>query len=96
MGNKMDEYVEKLKDKIGDWNIEIDKLQAKGDQAKADVRKKYAKQIKELKAKRKELEGKVGQLRKAGEGAWEDMKAGADIALKVLGEAVKSAKSRFK
>ena len=95
MGEKRDEYVEKFKKSIDGWNDDIDKLEAQAGKAKADVRAQLDKQIAELKTKRQDLQRKMSEMHKASEGAWEDVKAGADIALKALGEAVSSAKSRF-
>ena len=96
MGEKRDEYVEKLKSKIDDWNRDIDKLQAKADQMAADTRVKYQKQIADLKAKQKEVKDNMDKLQKAGAEAWVDLKAGMNSAWKALGESVKSAKSKFK
>jgi len=95
MGEKRDAYVEKMKAKIDEWNTEIDQFQVKAGQAKADIQIQYEKQIEELKAKRQELQGKIEELQKAGETAWEDMKLGLDAAWHSMGESVKSAKSRF-
>jgi hypothetical protein len=38
---------------------------------------------------------KLASLRNAGEGAWEDLKAGVDMAKDAIGEALESARSRF-
>ncbi len=38
MGEKRDAYVQKLKGKLDEWNTEIDKLQAKSEQIKADAK----------------------------------------------------------
>jgi uncharacterized coiled-coil DUF342 family protein len=96
MGNKRNEYVQKLKGKIEEWNSDFDQLENKADEAKAEIRTKFQKEVQDLKTKRKELNEKIGVLRKSGEVAWEDVKVGADIAYQALGEALKSAKSRFK
>jgi hypothetical protein len=39
---------------------------------------------------------KLGELKRAGEDAWEDIKSGMDLAWESLGDAMKSARSRFK
>jgi hypothetical protein len=96
MGEKREVYVEKLKAKIDEWNTEIGKLEVKANQVKVDARAKYQKQVGELKKKQGEVEVKVRELKKAGDGAWQDMKVGVDVAWKALGESVKAAKSRFK
>jgi len=96
VNEKRDVYVRKLKSNIDKWNSEIDKLQIKADQAKAETKVKFRKQIADLKVKRRELEGEMADLRKAGEAAWQDVKSGVDVVKVVLGESIKSAKSRFK
>lgn len=96
MSEKRDAYVEKLKAKLDEWNADIDVLQARADQAKTDAQLRYRRQIEGLRAKSKDAEAKISELRVAGGDAWEDLKAGANIAWTALGEAVTSAKARFK
>ncbi len=96
MGTKRDAYVEKLKKHIDEWNAQIDALQAKANQAKADAQVELNKQIAEIKAKRQALEGKMTDLKNAADEAWEDVKKGVDVARQILGQAINSAKDRFK
>jgi hypothetical protein len=49
-----------------------------------------------LKSKRDEVEKKVSEISRSGENAWEDLKAGVDLAWEAMSEAIKSATSRFK
>ncbi|MCR4298275.1 MAG: coiled coil domain-containing protein [Gallionella sp.] len=90
-----DEYVRKMHSKLDHWNAEIDKLATKASQSKAAIHAEYNKQIEELRSKRNEARNKLERLQDAGEGAWEDMKAGVDMAWDAIGEAIDSAKSRF-
>lgn len=94
--SQKDLYVQKLHAKLDEWNAEIDKLKAKVDQAEAESRVEYRNQIKYLQQKRREAEKKMADLQNAGEGAWEDLKAGAQLAWEAMEEAVKSARSKFK
>ncbi len=89
-------YVQKLHAKIDEWNAEIDKLKAKAEQAEADARADYNEEVKNLKSKRRQTEKKLSEVREAGEGAWEDLKAGTQSAMDAMEAALKSAKSRFK
>ncbi len=91
-----DAYVKKMHAKLDEWNAEIDKLKAKADQAEAESRIEYQKQIEDLQDKRREAERKMSQVKKAGEGAWEDLKSGVQDAWDAMDEAVKSARSKFK
>ena len=91
-----DEYVRKMHSKLDHWNTEIDNLAAKAAQSKAEVSAEYHKHIDELRAKRDEAKNSLERLQGAGEGAWEDMKTGLEMAWTAIGEAIDSAKSRFK
>ena len=93
---RKDEYVQKLHAKLDEWSAEIDKLKAKADKAEAESRIEYQNQIKNLQQRRREADKKLDELRSAGEGAWEDLKAGAELAWGAMEEAVKSARSKFK
>lgn len=95
MKNK-EAYIQKLHTKIDEWNADINRLKAKADQVEADSKIEYEKQIQALKSKRDEIEKKVSEISRAGENAWEDLKAGVDLAWEAMSEAIKSATSRFK
>jgi uncharacterized coiled-coil DUF342 family protein len=95
MKNK-EAYIQKLHAKIDEWNTDIDKLKAKADQVEADSKIEYQKQMQALKSKRDEIEKKVSEISRSGENAWEDLKAGVDLAWEAMSEAIKSATSRFK
>jgi FtsZ-binding cell division protein ZapB len=95
MSETRNAYVETMKVKIDEWNVEIDKLQTKADQARADIQVECKKQVSELKDKRQDLYRRMSELKKSSETAWEDMKSGLDTAWQAMGESVKSAQSRF-
>lgn len=91
-----DAYEQKLHAQLDEWSSEIDKLKAKADNAKADARLEYRKQIEELRSMREAATNKLAELKDAGDDAWEDLKAGIEVAWGSLGNALKSAASRFK
>lgn len=96
MSETRDAYVEKTKAKLDEWNAEIAKLEAKARQEKADAQMNLEEQIETMKKKRKSTEEDLDKLRQAGESAWEDLKAGVENAATSLGDAIRSAQSRFK
>jgi outer membrane murein-binding lipoprotein Lpp len=96
MSENKEAYVEKLQAKMDEWNAEIKKLEAKARQAEADSKINYEKEVEELRAKRRDLEEKMSQVRESGEGAWKDLKTGIESAWQSLDTAIKSAASRFK
>jgi len=90
------EYLHKLQAKLEEWNAEIDRLTAKAGEVTADARHEYNDQIMALKAKQAATRKKVEEMQHAGEGAWEDLKSGIERSWAAMGEALHSARSRFR
>lgn len=94
-----DSYTKKMKDKFDDlnykWNVERNKLEAKAQHAKVEVKKKFEEQLKTLQEKREKMSQKLDQVDTASEDAWKDIKEGVDNAWKSLNEAIKKARSHF-
>jgi uncharacterized membrane-anchored protein len=95
MSNTRDAYVEKMKAKLDEWNSEIAKLEAKAKQNEADARMQFGEQVETLKKKRQATERDLDKLRNASENAWADLKVGVENAASSLGDAIRSAQSRF-
>ena len=95
MSETRNAYVERQKENISQWNLEIDKYQVKAEKVSANMVDKYQKQIEELKVKRTGLEEKISEIEKSVEAGWEDLKIGAEKAFKALDKSFKNAKSRF-
>jgi uncharacterized coiled-coil DUF342 family protein len=91
-----DEYIRMMQTKLEELNTEIDTLTAKAGEVKADVKNEYNEQITTLKAKQAVARQKIEELQKAGESAWEDLKSGIELAWTAMGEAIDSARSRFR
>lgn len=89
-------YEQKLKSQLAEWKAEIDKLEANAKGAGADTQIEYDKKINELKSMYDSANEKLVELNKAGDDAWENLKAGIDSAWDSLGSAIKSAASKFK
>jgi predicted nucleic acid-binding Zn-ribbon protein len=87
-----DEYVQKMHALLDELNGEIDALTQRAENAGADVRDEIA----ELRARQDEARSKLASLRDAGDGAWQDLKAGVEMAWDAIGTAIESARSRFK
>lgn len=91
-----EEYIRAMQQKLEELNVEIDALTVKGNEVSAKLRSDYAEQIESLKTKQTAARQRFEALQKSGEGSWEDLKAGLDLAWSAISEAVDSAKSRFK
>lgn len=89
-------YQKKLEAQLDEWSTEIDKLNIKADKAQADAQLEYYKEIEELRAMQEAASSKLTELKEASNDAWEDLKTGIDRAWSTLGNALKSANSRFK
>ena len=94
-----DSYSKKMKAKFDDlndkWNVERNKLEAKAQKAKVEVKKKFEEQLKTLQNRREKMRQKLDQVDTASEDAWKDFKEGVDNAWKSLNEAIKKARSHF-
>lgn len=82
-----DEYLNRFKTKLDEWNAELDKLEAKSRQARADAKVDYERQLRELRQQRDELRRRYEEMEKASEQAWEQLRAGAEDAWRTLDEA---------
>lgn len=91
-----EEYIRVMQAKLDEWNADIDMLTARADELSEEARVEVSAQIVALKEKQATARQKIEELQKSGESAWQDLKSGLDLAWSAIGEAVDSAKSRFK
>lgn len=73
-----DEYVAKMKVQLDEWNTEIDAMEARSEQVKADVRAEFQAQLVALRAQRDKGENKLEELKSASDGAWDRVKTEAE------------------
>jgi hypothetical protein len=95
MTEKKDAYVQKMKAKLNELNAEIEWLVSKVNQARAESRIEYQKQLSDLREKRRDLEDKIVAMHQAGESAWEDLKQGLENSWEILKISFGKAKSEF-
>jgi predicted nucleic acid-binding Zn-ribbon protein len=94
--SKKIEYEKKLQTQLDEFGTEIEKLKSRADKTEADAEPWHHKQIEGLQEKHKLAKEKLGELRNAGDDAWEDMKEGISSAWDSVSVALKSAAKRFK
>lgn len=94
--SKKEAYEQKLQAQLDEWSAEIAKLKAKADGAEADAQLEYYKNFEELQSMQETAANKLAEFKDAGDDAWEDLKTGIDNAWGSLGNALKSAASKFK
>lgn len=89
------EYVEQLKNKLDEWNVEIGKWEEKARGTKNDLTIEYEMRMDELRKKRDEAADKLKELQASSEEAFKELKAGADSAWAALREAFDKARAHF-
>lgn len=68
-------YIEKMKSQLDELNANMDKLQAKADEAKDDARDMYKAEMAKLQEQSKLAVAKLDEMKTAGEGTWDNMVA---------------------
>jgi lipid II:glycine glycyltransferase (peptidoglycan interpeptide bridge formation enzyme) len=90
-----EEYVQKLKAQLDQWNAEVAKWEEKSKSAQADMKAEYDRQLESFRSRRDEAMYQLHQVQVASSEAWVDMMKGADAAWKAMGEAFLKARSHF-
>lgn len=91
-----DDYERRLKAQMDEWDARIAVFKAKADKAGADAEVDYRKNVERLRKQQRDAQKKLDELRKSGDDAWKDLRAGIDSAWESFGRAVQDATSRFK
>ena len=89
------EYIDKLKEKLDEWDADIDELEARAQNTKTELEFELKDQITALKLRRDIMKLKLNEIRDSSEEAWEDIKVGAEEAWADVKDAMKKAKSHF-
>ena len=76
--SKRDEYVEKIKAQIDDWNADITKVEERAAQASDEMKTKYEQCLDSLRAERAAAYQKIEQIIDASDDAWDEIQANAD------------------
>ena len=92
---KREEYVDKMKSQLDQWNAEAARWEEKVKHAEADMKAEYERQLEAVRSRRDEAMVNMRQLQAASTEAWMDMIRGVDEAWKRMGEAVGQARSHF-
>jgi len=90
-----DEYLEKFKASLDEWNAEIDKLESNARRAQADARVQYDKQLEALREMRDDAQAKFSEMQNTTTEAWDVMVKGTEKAWQAWGSAFENARSKF-
>lgn len=88
-------YIDKAKARLEQWESEIEKLRAKMEEAGADAKIEYRDELDELRKHRTEAKEKLSKLAEVGDDAWDDVRHGLEAAWDRVESAFKKAKSRL-
>ena len=91
-----DAYKQKMAAQLKEWDAQINLLEAKVENAGADIKVKRAQAIHELRAKQRAASEKMNELGKASGAAWEQVKTTADKIWDDLKAGIADAHSKFK
>ena len=90
-----DEYLEKFKTRLDEWNAEIDKLESNARNAQAEAKAQYDKQLEALREMRDDAQTNLSEMQKATAEAWDVMLQGSEKAWQAWGSAFETASSKF-
>ena len=92
---KQDQYIEKLKAQLDQWNAQVTQWEAKAREAQTNVRADYEKQLDAFRRQRDEALEHMRRVQSATGDAWLDLVRGADDAWSKMREAFEKARSHF-
>jgi lipid II:glycine glycyltransferase (peptidoglycan interpeptide bridge formation enzyme) len=93
--SRRDEYLEKLKAQLDEWNEEIARWEARTKNAQAEVRADYERQLAAFRHQRDQAMERMRLVQAASGDAWVDLVRGADDAWNKMHEAFEKARSHF-
>jgi len=91
-----DEYVEKMKAQLEQWNSQMATWEAATKEASAEARIELEKQMGIMKSRADDLVFRMELLKAASADAWQEIARGADEARKTMQDAFEKARFRFK
>jgi hypothetical protein len=94
--NNRDEYVEKMKAQLDQWNRQSAVWEAAAREATAEARIELEKQIGIMKSRADDLAYRMELLKAASADAWQEIARGADEARKAMQDAFEKARFHFK
>jgi len=86
-----EEYVQKLKHQIEQWNAQMAQWEA----TSRDAKDRYMMQLEQFRAKRDAAMAELRRLQSASADAWADMMKGTEAAFKSMQEAFENARKKF-
>ena len=89
-------FIEKLDAQLKQWNADIEKLEARAREAKAEARIKYEQQLRDLRTKKADAQTRLDEVKQAGDDARKTLRKGAENAFEEMKSAFATAASKLK
>ena len=90
-----DEYLQKLKSQIDQWNAEAARWEEKARKAQAGMKVEYEQQLENFRARRETAMAELRRLQHASTDAFSEMMRGADAAMQSMADAFERARRSF-
>src|SRR5207253_7143063 len=90
-----DEYIQKLKSQIDQWNAQAKDWESKARAASAAMRAQYEKQLDQYRVRRDAAMAELRRLQGASADAWQQMMLGMDEAMKSMQDAFERVRKSF-
>jgi flagellar biosynthesis chaperone FliJ len=90
-----EEYVERMKKQIDEWNAKLTKWEGEVQKAQTNVKVQYQAQISALEKQRDEAVKRLNETREASQAAWMEVSKGAESAWKTMQSGFEKAWSEF-
>ena len=94
--SKRDEYIERMKRQLDEWNTDLDSLEAKLSEVTEPVRSKLEPQLSKARKGYADARQKLREIRGAGEESWEDLTDDIENVWKTLRQSINYFKSQLK
>jgi len=91
-----EEFIEITKNEMQIWHTRLDELKLQAKLGQSELHEILQPEINKIEQELGKVEERVKQLQGASEGALDDIKHGADIALKAIQQSFEKASSHFK
>ena len=90
------EFIDKLTAQLKKWDTEIEKLETNAKSASAELKADYNQQIQELRSKKATARDKLGEVKRASEEAWKELRSGAEKAFDEMKNTFDRVVAKFK
>lgn len=84
--SKRDEYVERAKKRLDDWNSDIKKLEDAYEKAESGARHRLNEQIESLRRHREGVQEHIQRIEDAAEEVWHEIARGAEETWRLIGD----------